>query len=358
MIVGGTVRVPGRQEHHPPRAAARRAGARDEPRRPAPSPRSTPAARPACSDSSAHGSRRFDRRRVVSDRGAGPAAPARRRARLRQLRHDDAPAARPARRPPLPGHAHGRRVAAPPADAAGHRAARPDGRAASRSAAATDSRSPCEAARWCRSATSCPSPAPRSRARCCSPELAGEVGVELREPHGRSRDHTERMLRAFGYRVRGRTAGSASRPPAGSSRSSWPVPGDPSSAAFLVGAAVLADGGELRIAGVGVNPTRTGFLAVLERMGAALRSRSGSEQFGEPVADLIVQPGPLAWHRGRARRDPRADRRDPAARGARRARGAARRYSARSGAPGEGERPARADRREPPLGGRPRRGRG
>jgi len=71
------------------------------------------------------------------------------------------------------------------------------------------------------------------------------------------------------------------------------VPGDPSSAAFLIGAAVLAERGELRIAGVGVNPTRTGFLRVLERMGAAVAVEEGSEHFGEPIADLVARPARL-----------------------------------------------------------------
>jgi 3-phosphoshikimate 1-carboxyvinyltransferase len=66
------------------------------------------------------------------------------------------------------------------------------------------------------------------------------------------------------------------------------VPGDPSSAAFLAGAAVLAEAGELRIAGVGVNPTRTGFFEVLRRMGATVRVEEESAHFGEPVADLVV----------------------------------------------------------------------
>ena len=71
------------------------------------------------------------------------------------------------------------------------------------------------------------------------------------------------------------------------------VPGDPSSAAFLAGAAILADGGELRIARVGINPTRTGFLAVLERMGAIISVEDLTEHFGEPVADLVARPAEL-----------------------------------------------------------------
>ena len=125
------------------------------------------------------------------------------------------------------------------------------------------------------------------------PDVAGRVEVELREPHGRSRDHTERMLRAFGYQVEEKDGWIRFAPTGRIEPFELAVPGDPSSAAFLVGAAVLADGGELRISEVGVNPTRTGFLSVLERMGAGVRIEERGDRFGEPVADLIVQPGLL-----------------------------------------------------------------
>jgi 3-phosphoshikimate 1-carboxyvinyltransferase len=123
--------------------------------------------------------------------------------------------------------------------------------------------------------------------------LAAGVPVEVHEPHGRSRDHTERMLRAFGYPVTDEDGwihfdvGGRVEP------FELQVPGDPSSAAFLAGAAILAGGGELRIAGVDVNPTRTGFLTVLERMGARIVREGETERFGEPVADLIVRPAAL-----------------------------------------------------------------
>ncbi|HET9041433.1 MAG TPA: 3-phosphoshikimate 1-carboxyvinyltransferase [Gemmatimonadales bacterium] len=123
--------------------------------------------------------------------------------------------------------------------------------------------------------------------------LAGGVEVALREPHGRSRDHTERLLRAFGYRVDEADGWIRFVPTGRLEPFDMQVPGDPSSAAFLVGAAVLAEGGELRIAGVGVNPTRTGFLAVLRRMGAEVDVEETTEHFGEPVADLLVRPAVL-----------------------------------------------------------------
>jgi 3-phosphoshikimate 1-carboxyvinyltransferase len=123
--------------------------------------------------------------------------------------------------------------------------------------------------------------------------LVGEVAVALREPRGRSRDHTERMLRAFGFEVTEAEGWIEFRPGGRVEPFDIQVPGDPSSAAFLVGAAVLAESGELRVAGVGVNPTRTGFLRVLERMGASVAVGAPDTSFGEPVADLIARPAGL-----------------------------------------------------------------
>ena len=123
--------------------------------------------------------------------------------------------------------------------------------------------------------------------------MVGEVSVELLEPNGRSRDHTERMLRALGFAVGERDGWIEFRPGGRVEPFDIQVPGDPSSAAFLVGASVLAEGGELRIAGVGVNPTRTGFLRVLQRMGVEVAVDASDTSFGEPVADLITRPASL-----------------------------------------------------------------
>jgi 3-phosphoshikimate 1-carboxyvinyltransferase len=123
--------------------------------------------------------------------------------------------------------------------------------------------------------------------------MVGEVPVDLLEPNGRSRDHTERMLRALGFAMGERDGWIEFRPGGRVEPFDIQVPGDPSSAAFLVGASVLAEGGELRIAGVGVNPTRTGFLRVLERMGGHVAVQLRDTSFGEPVADLIARPATL-----------------------------------------------------------------
>lgn len=124
--------------------------------------------------------------------------------------------------------------------------------------------------------------------------MAAAVPVHLREPLGRSRDHTERLLRAFGFAVQETPDGWIhSVPGARLAPFELQVPGDPSSAAFLVAAALLADAGELAVAGVGLNPTRTGFLQVLARMGASVRQEPEREELGEPVGTLVARASSL-----------------------------------------------------------------
>lgn len=126
--------------------------------------------------------------------------------------------------------------------------------------------------------------------------LTGRVGAEVTEPV-LSRDHTERMLRAMGVPVESGAgeggAWAALRPVEQLDPLDLDVPGDFSSAAFLIALAALAPAGPLRIRGVGTNPGRTGLLPVLERMGVALELESPGERAGEPVADLIVHPSVL-----------------------------------------------------------------
>jgi 3-phosphoshikimate 1-carboxyvinyltransferase len=110
-----------------------------------------------------------------------------------------------------------------------------------------------------------------------------------------SRDHSERMLRAFGAQVdvdpetnsvtvtghpmlRGQTV---------------VVPGDISSAAFWLVAGAIVPGSNLLVENVGVNPTRTGVLEALEMMGADITLENQREVAGEPVADIRVKHGPL-----------------------------------------------------------------
>jgi len=123
--------------------------------------------------------------------------------------------------------------------------------------------------------------------------MAAGVPVSVCEPAGRSRDHTERMLRAFGYRVEEEDGWVHFQPGGALAPFEMQVPGDPSSAAFPVAAAVLAEAGELQVTGVCVNPTRVGFLGVLGRMGARVSVDNLEIQFGEPVATLGARPAPL-----------------------------------------------------------------
>lgn len=124
--------------------------------------------------------------------------------------------------------------------------------------------------------------------------LVGRVPVSVLEPY-RSRDHTERLFAHLGLGIHDR-GGAVAYEPAG--RKPPPafaltVPGDVSSAAFLIAAAILSEAGELLIAGVGVNPTRTGFLEVLTRMGARVDRVNLHDEAGEPVADLVARPAAL-----------------------------------------------------------------
>jgi 3-phosphoshikimate 1-carboxyvinyltransferase len=116
--------------------------------------------------------------------------------------------------------------------------------------------------------------------------------TEVVEPAA-TRDHTERMLEVAGVRVR-RKAGAPAVWPAERLRPlDLRVPGDFSSAAPFIVAATLLSGSELRLQGVGVNSTRTGLLAVLERMGARAALFNRRTEGGEPIADVDVAPADL-----------------------------------------------------------------
>ncbi len=110
---------------------------------------------------------------------------------------------------------------------------------------------------------------------------------------GASRDHTERMLPAFGVPVgTGAAANSAwVDGPAYLTATDVAVPADPSSAAFLVAAGVLVPDSDITLPDVAVNPTRTGFLKVLARMGANVGVDLGEESGGERVGTLHVRGG-------------------------------------------------------------------
>jgi 3-phosphoshikimate 1-carboxyvinyltransferase len=119
---------------------------------------------------------------------------------------------------------------------------------------------------------------------------SGRTSVVERHP---SRDHTERMLEAAGARVRRKAGEPAVWPAEALQPLALAIPGDFSSAAPFVVAATLLPSSKIRIHGVGVNPTRTGLLDVLERMGARVAYFNRRVDGGEPVADLEIEHAEL-----------------------------------------------------------------
>jgi 3-phosphoshikimate 1-carboxyvinyltransferase len=134
---------------------------------------------------------------------------------------------------------------------------------------------------------------------------AGETTVVEREP---TRDHTERMLRHFGAAVRteGRDGEThiTVRGRAELSGKDIHVPGDPSSAAFLVAAALIVPGSDITIEGVLTNPTRTGLYTTLQEMGGDVMFLNERDEGGEPVADIRVRASRLKSVRVPAERAP------------------------------------------------------
>ncbi|WP_158921841.1 3-phosphoshikimate 1-carboxyvinyltransferase [Acidisphaera sp. S103] len=120
--------------------------------------------------------------------------------------------------------------------------------------------------------------------------------TRVEEPEA-TRDHSENMLRHFGATVRVEVAGSGriielqGQPELRAA--DVVVPGDPSSAAFPLVAALLVTGSKVTIPAVGLNPLRTGLLLCLEEMGADIVVRNRRLEGGEPVGDLEITGGPL-----------------------------------------------------------------
>lgn len=114
----------------------------------------------------------------------------------------------------------------------------------------------------------------------------------VREP-APTRDHSERMLQGFGQPLRVVGAQRCLSPGAHLRGQSLRVPGDISSAAFFLLGASIAAKSDLLLEGVGINPTRTGIVEILTRMGARIDLLRLREVGGEPVADLRVRHAPL-----------------------------------------------------------------
>jgi len=125
--------------------------------------------------------------------------------------------------------------------------------------------------------------------------LTADGPTSVIEP-ARSRDHSERMLKAFGadLEVGGEMGRHIMvRPGASLTGQHVIVPGDISSAAFWLVAGALVPGSKITVENVGLNPTRTGVLEVLEQMGASIEVLNRRDVAGEPVGDLRVSHGPL-----------------------------------------------------------------
>ena len=126
--------------------------------------------------------------------------------------------------------------------------------------------------------------------------LSSGQPVTVIEPRGtKSRDHSERMLQGFGATLEVRGARVTLRAGSLLQGRKFVVPGDISSAAFFIVAGLIHPNKKTRLVlkNVGINPTRTGLLDVLKKMGAHLALRSIRTVCGEPVADIVVTPAPL-----------------------------------------------------------------
>jgi 3-phosphoshikimate 1-carboxyvinyltransferase len=122
--------------------------------------------------------------------------------------------------------------------------------------------------------------------------LLAEGRTWVREP-ARSRDHTERMLSAAGADVAWLSGGVSIRQAKRLELGEFAVPTDFSSAAFFAAAALLVPGSEVVLEDVGTNPTRTGLLTALERMGAEIEVEPVGERGGEPVGRIRVRASRL-----------------------------------------------------------------
>jgi 3-phosphoshikimate 1-carboxyvinyltransferase len=123
--------------------------------------------------------------------------------------------------------------------------------------------------------------------------LTGGVRVSVTEPVT-SRDHSERLLRLLGARVDVEGTTVTLDPPERLPAFDGEIPGDISSAAYLIAAGVLAESGEVTIRNVGLNPTRAGFLRALERMGAKVEVVDRWMSLGEPAGTLVARPAQLS----------------------------------------------------------------
>ncbi len=119
---------------------------------------------------------------------------------------------------------------------------------------------------------------------------SGETSVTEPAP---TRDHTERMLKGFGYPLEVQGATVTIKPNGKLTATSIHVPADISSAAFFLVAATIAKEADITLRHVGINPTRTGVIDILKLMGADISLENIIEVGGEPVADIRVKHAKL-----------------------------------------------------------------
>jgi 3-phosphoshikimate 1-carboxyvinyltransferase len=108
-----------------------------------------------------------------------------------------------------------------------------------------------------------------------------------------TRDHSERMLRAAGAEIEREGDAIAVRPAESLAPGRIVVPADFSSAAFFIVAGLLVPESEVTLSGVGLNPTRTGLLAILKRMGAGIEVAPEGEEGGEPIGSIAARAAEL-----------------------------------------------------------------
>lgn len=123
--------------------------------------------------------------------------------------------------------------------------------------------------------------------------LFAEGKTQVIQP-GPARDHTERMLQSMGADIQFDDTQVTLKPGATLQPLNLTVPGDFSSAAFLIVAGLIVPDSDLTLTGINLNPTRTGLLDVLQAMGANLTVTETGTEAGEPVGDIRVQYGDLS----------------------------------------------------------------
>lgn len=122
--------------------------------------------------------------------------------------------------------------------------------------------------------------------------LYADSPTSVTEPY-LSRNHSELMLKHFGASVTSEGTTARILPEPVLQGQKVKVPGDISSAAYLIAAGLIIPGSEILIKSVGVNPTRDGILRVVKAMGADITLLNGNRESGEPVADLLIRHSEL-----------------------------------------------------------------